>query len=218
MNILALDTSTAACSVALLARNEIKTIQQIGLMQQGQLVLPAMESLLTTAALTLADLDAIAYGCGPGSFTGLRIASSVVQALGVAQQLPIIRVSSMAALAQAAAMHRPATRRVLVALDARMEQIYWAVYQVNTHGDVELIGQEQVSAPEELPHIEQIDCGVGDGWSRYDAQLQNKLSTSPQLLIGTELPIAPALIKLATLKFAQHDWIKPADAVPTYLR
>src|SRR5471032_2163673 len=102
MKILAIDTSANACSVALLINNETLSSHKVIPMQQAQLILPMIEELLLTANITLNQLDALAFGCGPGSFTGVRIAASVAQGLAVAHDLPVISVSSLQALAQAA--------------------------------------------------------------------------------------------------------------------
>ena len=102
MKILAIDTSSNACGVALLCNNEVKALHELAPMQQTQKILPMIDALLGEAKVSLNQLDALAFGCGPGSFTGVRIAVSVMQGLGYAMNLPLIPVSSLAALAQAA--------------------------------------------------------------------------------------------------------------------
>src|SRR5579871_1229278 len=100
--ILAFDTSSQVCSVALLNGETITSSYQIAPMQQAKLILPMIQKIIKAANITLDELDAIAYGCGPGSFTGMRVANSVAQGLGFAKHLPLIRISSLAILAQSA--------------------------------------------------------------------------------------------------------------------
>ena len=102
MKILAFDTSTSACSIALLNHEQITSFHEIAPMQHTKIILPQIKQLLLNAKLELNQLDAIAYGCGPGSFTGIRIANSIAQALAFAQDKPLIQISSLAVLAQSA--------------------------------------------------------------------------------------------------------------------
>src|SRR5690349_9145853 len=134
--ILAFDTSTSACTVALQNGDFVSVRHQLAPKQQAQLILPMINELLSSTSLTANELDAIAYGCGPGSFTGIRIASSVAQGIGFAINKPIIPVSSLAALAQTAFLEQQWTR-LLVAVDARMGKIYWANYVINPSGIAE---------------------------------------------------------------------------------
>src|SRR5690348_12267838 len=129
MKLLALDTSSIACSVALLLDGDVHYLHKIAPMQQAKLILSMIEELLKTHSLKVNHLDAIAYGCGPGSFTGLRIACSVAQAFGLAADKPLIPISSLAALAQATYIEHQ-EKKVLAAIDARMDQIYWAAYEL----------------------------------------------------------------------------------------
>lgn len=219
MNILAFDTSSTACTVALLHGKEIQAAHQIAPMQQAQLLLPMIQQLLDTASLTLAQLDAIAFGCGPGSFTGIRIASSVAQGLAFAASLPVIPVSSLAVMAQAAREERQ-WDKLLVAVDARMEQVYWAVYEANKAGHVALIGQESVGKPQDIPippdslHWH----GIGDGWEKYAEKLIEHLGFQPETLNPSQLPSAKALLTLAKMKFEQGDYTTAFYAFPAYLR
>lgn len=217
MKILAFDTSSIACSVALLNGKEITATHQVAPMQQAQLILPTIQALLSAASLTLDQLDAIAFGCGPGSFTGIRIASSVAQGLGFATQLPIIRISSLAALAQAT-YEEQQWDRLLIAVDAHMDHVYWAMYTVNTVDKlVKLEGAEQTSLPEEVVLPPQgVWYGAGDGWQKYPDRLTQRLGYKPQIA-PAQRPTAQALIKLAAASFARGEWVTVADAVPDYL-
>jgi tRNA threonylcarbamoyladenosine biosynthesis protein TsaB len=218
VRLLAFDTSSPACSVALLdtakpAGEQILSLHKIMPMQQGKLILPMINTILSSSFLTLHDLDAIAYGRGPGSFTGIRIASSVAQGLGFATKFRLIPISSLAAIAQTAYLEQQ-WAYLLVALDARMGGVYWAQYKVNQLGLVELIGREEVSAPETVGMPENTNnwYGVGDGWEKYNLGIQPKATNSKLL------PTAQAILSLARVKFEQGEWVKANEAVPVYLR
>ena len=127
MKLLAFDTSSTTCSVALLLNDEIIEKNQTALMQQAQLIFPMIDTLLKSKNLKINQLDGIAFGCGPGSFTGVRIATSVAQGLAYAAKLPLIPVSSLAALAQAA-YEDLRWEKLVVAVDARIQEIYWGAF------------------------------------------------------------------------------------------
>ena len=144
MKMLAFDTSAGACSVALLNNESVEISHIVAPMQQAKLLLPHIQNLLNQAGLALKDLDAIAYGQGPGSFTGIRIAASVAQGLGYASGLPIVPVSSLAILAQTAFLEEK-WDKCLVAVDARTEQVYWAHYVANNSGLMELKAKYRIN-------------------------------------------------------------------------
>lgn len=218
MKLLAFDTSYSACSVALQDGDTIKVLHEIAPMRQAQMILPMIHEVLASCSLSLNDLDAIAYGCGPGSFTGVRIASSVSQGLGFAAQKPIIQVSSLAAMAQAAYMEC-SEERVLLALDARMEQVYWAVYAVNEHDSVALTGIEQVCAPGEVTVAGDASwCAVGDGWEKYGEVLQARLGYKPRRVDSSQFRLAQAMLVIAQTKLTRGEIVTASDATPVYLR
>ncbi len=214
MKILAIDTSTTACSVALLMNDDIKLSHKIAPMQQAKLILPMIDELLRTNNLDVNQLDALAFGCGPGSFTGVRIATSVMQGLAYASQLPLISVSSLAAVAQAAYTDL-GWKKLLVAMDARISEVYFGAYQINDHGLAELIGAEIVSPPEKIkfPH-ENNWYGIGNGWLVY----QDQLSIKPNIIDDTRTPVASAVALLAKEKHLKQEWVSPEAALPVYLR
>jgi tRNA threonylcarbamoyladenosine biosynthesis protein TsaB len=214
MKLLAIDTSAAACSVALLIDNEVNTLHEIIPMQQAQQILPMIDKLLSDHDVTLKDLSALAFGCGPGSFTGVRIATSVIQGLAYATGLPVISVSSLAAAAQAAfeQYHWP---KILVAMDARMNEIYAGAYQVNAQGLMELHGQESVCPPQLLPKPDGTDWyGAGNGWEAYQAQLL----VQPIAVAATSQSSAFGVILLAKDKYLNQEFLNPEEAMPVYLR
>jgi tRNA threonylcarbamoyladenosine biosynthesis protein TsaB len=214
MKLLAIDTSSQACSIALFDGDKVHSQHQIAPMQQAQLILSMIETLLQSAGVELKQLDALAFGCGPGSFTGVRIATSVIQGLAFAMDIPVIPVSSLAALAQSAYQDL-GWQKLLVGVDARMQEVYWAAYQVNASGLVDLVGKEMVCAPQQvvIPAGEGW-CGVGNAWEVY----HDELPVKPAQQDALRVPAATAILQLATEKYKKKDWVSPADAMPIYLR
>lgn len=215
MKLLAIDTSATACSVAIQIDDEVNVLHELAPMQQAQKILPMIDALLKASHLTLNQLDALAFGCGPGSFTGVRIAVSVMQGLGYAANLPLIPISSLAALAQAAYAEL-GWKKLLVAVDARIQEVYWGAYQVNHQDRVELIGKEIVCKPAEIPPILPAEewCGVGNGWEVYADQI----AYHPLKIDTSRLPMASAILTLAQEKYENRDWVSAETALPTYLR
>jgi tRNA threonylcarbamoyladenosine biosynthesis protein TsaB len=218
MKLLALDTSHSACSIAIMIDDEIKATHHIAPMQQAQLVLPMIEELLLTNGITLKDLDALAFGQGPGSFTGVRIAASVMQGLAFATELPLINISSLAATAQAT-FNDTGWKKLMVGTDARIKEVYWGLYEVNNSGLVELIGTEKVCAPESIPTPESKDWyAIGNAWQEYREKMLEQLHFSPIEIDVTRMPTASAVAVLAKEKFLKKDWPASIDAMPVYLR
>jgi len=216
MNILALETSTNACSVALQNKDEVTYLHKIAPMQHTKLILPMIHELLNSASLTLDQLDAIAYGRGPGSFTGIRIASSVAQGLGFAANKPLIPLSSLTIYAQTAYLEKH-YESVLVAVDARMGQIYWAQYEAAS-GIMKLCGEESVCAPHEVyPVALKLWQGIGDAWEVYYDQLVKALGDKPNS-IQNIFPNAKAMLPLARIKFETGECVDASVAIPVYLR
>jgi len=214
MKLLAIDTSTTACSVALLQDEKITSIHVEASMQQAQRILPAIHDLLQQSHLSLSELDALAFGRGPGSFTGVRIATSVIQGLAVVIDRPVIAVSSLAAVAQAAYADL-GFKKLLVVMDARMKEVYWGAYTVNAEGLVELSGKEFVTPPEAIIQPQgQGWAGVGTGW----AECYDRIPFHYDQEAASRLPMASAIIPLAREKYRQHDFLAPHEVVPVYLR
>lgn len=215
MNILAFDTATSDCAVSLLCGNQIVTKQKHAPMQQAAFILPMIEQIIADAQLSLMDLDAIVYACGPGSFTGIRMASSVAQGIGYALDKPIIRISSLAMYAQAAFLAGYG-KSFLVAEDARMNQIYSAFYNIDNHGLAQLSGHEAILLPEALILPAGTDwVALGNAWELY----KEKIANMPQHIVGgVKLSTMDALIALAKDKFNRGEMGGPETAIPTYLR
>jgi tRNA threonylcarbamoyladenosine biosynthesis protein TsaB len=214
MQLLAIDTSAAACSVALVINDDIKLVHEIIPMQQAQCILPMIDELLKSNGVKVTDLSALAFGCGPGSFTGVRIATSVIQGLAFATQLPIIRVSSLAAAAQTA-YEEFHWQKIFVAMDARMNEIYCGAYQVNATGLMELHGAELLCRPENFPLKEDNEWyGAGNGWKVYQELLRCKPVAVAEEILASALGVS----LLAKAKFLRHEWLTADQAIPVYLR
>ncbi|MCR8722048.1 tRNA (adenosine(37)-N6)-threonylcarbamoyltransferase complex dimerization subunit type 1 TsaB, partial [Pseudomonas syringae] len=163
--LLALDTATEACSVALLHDGKVLSHYEVIPRLHAQRLLPMIKELLAEAGVAMSALDAIAFGRGPGAFTGVRIAIGVVQGLAFALERPVLPVSNLAVLAQRA-FREHGVSQVASAIDARMDEVYWGCYR-ETAGEMRLLGNEAVMAPElaTLP----VDAsgqwfGSGTGW------------------------------------------------------
>ena len=217
--ILALDTSTPACSVALNINGVVLEDFRMAPRQHHGLILPMMEQVLEQAGLVLSDLDAIAFGRGPGSFTGLRISAGVVQGFAYGADLPVVPVSTLAAQALEACQ-KTGHPSWLSALDARMGEIYVAGYHINKvegHYLVECSFDERVAKPEILTSFECAYQGVGSGWLYKDI-LSNVLPEPPAYILLDVAPRAACIAQLAEALLAQGKVVTSYEAIPTYLR
>lgn len=219
MKLLALDTSHSACSLALLIDDDIHTSHQVAPMQQAQLVLPQLEALLLAHNVKLTELDALAFGRGPGSFTGVRIAASVMQGLAFAADIPLIGISSLAATAQGA-FDDLGWKKLMVGTDARIQEVYWGVYAVNVEGLVELVEHEIVCAPNAITVPTDADWyAIGNAWTEYQDAMLQRLYFQPLAIDTSRIPMASAVARLAKDKFDKQEWCKDAaESVPIYLR
>ena len=217
MKILAIDTSSEACSAALCIQDAIISRYEIAPRLHAELILPMVDQLLKQAEISLQQLDAIAYGCGPGAFTGIRVATGVAQGLSYACDKPVIPVSSLAALAQSIAVQHTF---IIPAFDARMGEVYCGVYEVNSDGLVTTVQDEVVIKPEDfLYQLGQPCFGIGSGWASYPEELN--LGIGNNLLQGYEadrFPSAEYILPLAKQAFKLNRLIEPHQATPTYLR
>lgn len=216
MKFLAIDTATEACSAALYLDGVITERYEVAPREHARLILPMAEALLTAAGLRSGDLDAIAFGCGPGAFTGVRIAAGVVQGIAFAANLPVVPVSDLAAVAMAA-WRQHQSDLTLVCIDARMQEVYWAVYEARPEQQtVVLRGVERLGAPEDVASAEPV-FGAGSGWSAYPA-LSERLASR---LAGTDaalLPRAADIARLAAGRVRRGDTVSAERALPVYLR
>ena len=213
MNILAFDTSTQASSVALSLQEKIKTVSLTTKGHSSDSILELIHALLSEAQISLSHIDVIGFGRGPGSFTGLRIAAALAQGLACAYDIPIVPVSTLQTLAQTAYTNFQ-QENVAVAMDARMDQIYWGIFKLNPQGIMEALTSEAVIYPQVAQLENRSWVGVGTGWTEKLAFLQPFLSyCDPQAL-----PEASTLAYLTQCYHAQKLSLPAEKALPIYLR
>lgn len=218
MKLLALDTATEACSAALLIDGALIDRYVLAPREHAHTIIPMMDELLAEAGITLSQLDAIAFGRGPGSFTGVRVAASLTQGVAYGANLPVVPVSTLATLAQAAIMEQGSTQ-VLAAIDARMQEVYWAEYQKDAEGYAELVGEEQVIPPADVPIPSgSVDTGIGSGWATYADELGQRLGQVVKETYPNALPKAAYVAQLAAVYFEQGHTVEASAALPVYLR
>jgi len=217
LKLLAIDTATEACSAALMINGEIA--EQFTLTANGhsKLILPMIDALLAEAMLQPSDLDGLAFGCGPGSFTGVRIATGVIQGIAFALDLPVMPVSNLAAVAQDFFDHNHGNF-AFVAMDARMDEIYWGVYQRNPSGFAEILGKEAVLAANEIAFPDVSGIGLGTGWKAYHPELSGCLSHRLIRYEADNLPRARAVVRLGIDGFKRGLAVPVGQAMPVYLR
>ncbi|ANR77050.1 tRNA N6-adenosine(37)-N6-threonylcarbamoyltransferase complex dimerization subunit TsaB [Kosakonia sacchari] len=219
MRILAIDTATEACSVALW--NDGTTFAHFELCprEHTQRILPLVRDVLGDAELKLTQLDALAFGRGPGSFTGVRIGIGIAQGLALGAELPMIGVSTLATMAQGAWRKTGATR-VLAAIDARMGEVYWAEYQRDENGvwhgeETEAVVKPQ-AVTERLQHLDGEWAMVGTGWPAWPEMSNNSTATlrDGEIL----LPAAEDMLPIARQLLAAQKTVAVEHAEPVYLR
>ena len=219
MQILAIETSTDACSLALYRDGAVLVKEAIIPKQHSQQLLPMVTALLAEAGATLTACDAIAFGRGPGSFTGIRMAAGVAQGLAFGIDVPVIPISTLAALAWRAQKQVPHATYVAT-LDARMQELYWAVYEDTPNGGWIERHSEQLSSYAALVTFLETQSVVplvlcGPGWSVY-APLIAPLPTLNGL--SPEWPSAMAVAELAAHSWGQGGELLPEEGLPTYVR
>ncbi len=218
VKILALETSTDACSVALMINDTVIERYQLAPREHSKLILPMLQLLLAEAQLKLSQLNAIAFGCGPGSFTGVRIAASLVQGLGFSADLPAIPISSLKALAQTA-YEELKTEKILTAFDARIGEVYWGIYQLEKNGLMRSAIEDSLAQPDsvQLPKDDNW-IGVGDGWKTYTNVLKKRLGKKLIRIEPQLYPRAKQVAKLACVDWLAGNTVSADKALPVYLR
>jgi len=216
MNLLALDTSTESCSAALLCGDDLLERSELAPRRHAELILPMIDSLLAEAGLSRRRLDGIAVGRGPGAFTGVRLAISVAQGLALGLDIPVVPVSSLAALAQDVPVSEG---NILAVIDARMGEVYAGTFRRGAHGLVEALYEETVGRAEKLilPQSKQWSI-IGSGWDAYRDTLAARLPGPPRWADGSRFPQAHAIARLAQPQLAAGRGVSPEYALPVYLR
>ncbi|AVJ17986.1 tRNA (adenosine(37)-N6)-threonylcarbamoyltransferase complex dimerization subunit type 1 TsaB [Serratia rhizosphaerae] len=217
--ILAIDTATEACSVALWNQGETHALFELCPREHTQRILPMVQQVLAESGVTLAELDALAFGRGPGSFTGVRIGIGIAQGLALGADLPMLGVSTLQTMAQGA-WRMTGAQRVLAAIDARMGEVYWGQFERQSDGQwLESEGEAVLSPEQALARAQGLQgdwAQVGTGWQTY-----------PQLVAGAPitlhdgqilLPRAEDMLPLALHAWQQGQACPVEQAEPTYLR
>ena len=216
MKLLVLDTATEACSAALHIDGLTTTKYEVAPRKHAELILTMVDELLAESSLSLTQLDALAFGRGPGAFTGVRIATGVIQGLSMSADCPVVPVSTLAALAQGAISE---SKQIACAIDARMGEVYWGLYQASEDNIMQLVGVEIVCPPE-ATHIPASNgwFGVGSGWQTYANELQSRMAGSLSGFRPGDYPSAEAICTLAVDAYQRGEAVDAAEAQPVYLR
>lgn len=220
MKILALDTATEACSAAVLTGETLVARYVEVERGHGDRILPMVDEVLAEAGLRLTDLDAVAFGRGPGGFTGVRLAASVTQGLAFGAGLPVVPISNLHAVAQRVLDLHPEACTVLVCNDARMQEVYTAVYARDPSGLATLAGTERVIRPADVPFPAEAlppVHGAGHGFRAYP-MLMERLKPSLQAIHDSLLPRAHEIARLAAVEVAAGRALPPERALPVYVR
>ncbi|MGL4708569.1 MAG: tRNA (adenosine(37)-N6)-threonylcarbamoyltransferase complex dimerization subunit type 1 TsaB [Aeromonas veronii] len=218
LKILAVDTATEACSAALLVGDTLFSRWEEAPRDHTRKILPMVQAVLEDAGISLSDLDAIAFGRGPGSFTGVRIGISVAQGLAFGAGVPLIGISTLAAMAQGA-YRLDGAEQVLTAIDARMNEVYFGCYEL-IDGRMQLVGDEVVSDPAALVDVRgklagPVTC-VGTGFETYGETLSG---LADELAVSqVRFPAAEDMLPLARAAWLAGEAVPVEQATPVYLR
>ncbi|MGH8446968.1 MAG: tRNA (adenosine(37)-N6)-threonylcarbamoyltransferase complex dimerization subunit type 1 TsaB [Solimonas sp.] len=215
MNLLALDTATEACSAALLCGGQVVARFEATSRGHTEKLAPMVRGLMAEAGLGFAQLDGYACGVGPGSFAGVRIGVSFVKGLALAHARPVVGVSSLAMLALP--LLQAGASRVLTAIDARMDEIYFAAWQAGADGLPTVVGDEQVCAPQDAGHWPGEWAAAGTGW-RYAEALRAATGATLASVDDQALPRAEHALTIARAAFAAGRTVAAAELLPRYLR
>ncbi|SFR75253.1 tRNA threonylcarbamoyladenosine biosynthesis protein TsaB [Marinobacter daqiaonensis] len=220
MNLLALDTSTDACSVALLLDGQLSGHCRVEPRGHTRLIMPMVRELLAERGVTMKELDGLAFAAGPGSFTGLRIATGVIQGLAWGLDLPVVPVSSLQAVALELAERQEAREGdgIAVAFDARMDEVYWGCFQLE-QGMPVLLESERVCPPEAVTLPEGVTRWVagGSGW-RYADRMPREVTGRMSQPDPDRVPDARYVARLAMEARARGVGVSASEAQPVYLR
>ena len=215
MNLLAIETATECCSVALLSGERLIARSEIAPRRHAELLLPMCDEALAEAGLARSDLDALAVGRGPGAFTGVRLAVSAAQGIALALDIPVVPISSLAALALQAPDNGA---DVLAIIDARMGEIYAGMFR-RVSGRIEHIGEETVGQAGALRFPDATALNViGTGWATYRESILKILPTPPRWAEGDRYPQAIDVARLAEPIAAAGGGIAADSVLPVYLR
>lgn len=214
--ILVLDTATEACSVALLHQGKVTALDELSPRTHTQRILPMVDELLSKAGVRLKEVDVLGFGRGPGSFTGVRVGVGIAQGLALGAELPVVPVSNLVAMAEAAYQQLGKTE-VVALIDARMNEVYFAQFSRNEMGWQAVVA-EQVCSPEQAIaqfQLERKPIVVGTGWAAYSQFLAANL---PLAVSEITLPSAQYMLPLVEEAFIRGDTQSAMAIEPVYLR
>jgi tRNA threonylcarbamoyladenosine biosynthesis protein TsaB len=213
MKLLAFETATEACSVALWIDGDVRERFELAPRRHAELSLPWAEQLLAEAGIAKSQLDVVAVGRGPGAFTGVRLAIALAQGIALALDRPVVAISTLAALAM-----QSRGERILAAIDARMGEVYLGAF-ARKDDDLIATGSEAVLKPDAAPLPDGMDWhGVGTGFSAADGALQVRLQPHLVAVDAGALPHAGDVARLAARAFARGEAMAPDRIEPAYLR
>lgn len=216
MRLLAVETATEACSAAIWQDGGLLERFELAPRRHTELILPMIDSLMAEAELSLQAMDALAFGHGPGSFTGVRIATGVIQGLALSIDRPVIGISTLASLAQTQADNHSC---VCAVIDARMQEVYWGCYQRDDNGLMQLQAQEYICTPAAVPVPSAGEWLVaGSGWASYSETLGARLGDRVMASLADAWPRAAATARLAAGRYPTGDMQAASQARPVYLR
>jgi tRNA threonylcarbamoyladenosine biosynthesis protein TsaB len=221
MNLLAIDTSTDYCSVAACRGETIGFRHELAGQRQAERVLGMVDAVLAEAGLAPTGIDGIAYGAGPGSFTGLRVACGVTQGLALARGIPVVGIGTLLALVDEAALNAAEDspcERVIACIDARMGEVYHAAYRKTAAGWEEIL-PPGLYRPEAVPAVHGDGwAGCGSGFAAYGGAVAARYRRQLIVLRPEVVPSARAVLRLALPRFAAGSTCDAATATPLYLR
>lgn len=222
MKILSLDTATECCSAALWIDGRVAEKEMFLERGHAEHILPLVDRLLQEAGMRLTQLDAIAFGRGPGSFTGVRLAASLAQGLSFAARLPVVPISDLRAVAQRVRLRFAGVRRVVVCNDARMHEVYWACFEAaGEQLPMTIVSDERVSAPAQVtlpPDWAPMSAyGAGKGFAAY-SELRAGIGARLVAIDDSVLPHASEIASLAAVELDAGRALGPGEALPVYLR
>ena len=207
--LLALDTSTEACSVALLYQDQVTQEFATGI-RHSEIILSMIEKILIDNGLVISRVDCISFGRGPGMFTGLRIGAGVVQGIAFAVDLPVLPISSLAILAQG-----QKAKKVMTALDARMNQVYWGMFEKDKQGLVRASIDEQVISPADVQLPESSGWfGAGSGWDQYSNTLVRVTGKHLDNWQAEQFPCARHIMPIANALYKSGKQVDANQAIP----
>jgi len=215
-NIVAIDTSTEACSVALQCNGNLIFRYRVEPRIHAKVLFPMLNELLAEGGITAGQIEAVAFGCGPGAFTGVRIGTAAAQAIALGGDLPVAPVSTLAAIAHRC-YREHGCDKVAVAIDARMGEVYWGAYQLSKNEQATLVGNEMVCDPADVDVLDARWRAAGTGWQTYAQEL--KVASGAVDAGGIDpFPHALDILMMGSGVLSAGGGVAAESALPVYLR